>query len=164
MVIMARVIVMLFMFGVVVMICVVVMPLLRMILMRALGVAVLHRRDIEQVDHFGIRGQRGDAVRQPGGQLIADDEDDIGLLQRGRVGGAQVAVMRRLRGRDQQVRHPGPRHDLRDQRMYRRDIRGDIGRIRHSGKRQQGNGGGKAQAGHRKHLIIHVADRSDVTL
>ena len=43
--------------------------------------------------HRGVPGQRSDRIRHPGGQILADPEHQIRLLQGGRFGGPEVVFM-----------------------------------------------------------------------
>lgn len=96
--------------------------------------------DCEQFGDRGICGQCLNRIFELRGQVLADPEHHIGLLQRGRVGGAQVVAMRGRTGLHDQVRGADAVHHTRDQRMHRRDINRNARNIRHGCATEQHGG------------------------
>ena len=81
-------------------------------------------RRVGEPDHAGVPGERLHRAGERGLQRVADHEDDVGVLQRRRVGGAHGEGVRRRVAPDDQVRLADAGHHGAHQRMYRLD-RGD---------------------------------------
>ena len=79
---------------------------------------------VEQPDHARVLRQRIDRPGERGLHRVADQEDDVRILERRRVGGAHGEGVRRRGAPDDQVRLAHARHHRAHQRMHRLD-RGD---------------------------------------
>ncbi len=53
-----------------------------------------HTVRVQQTDHLRTVGQSANRILHPGGQIFADPDYEIGLLQGARFGGSQAVFMR----------------------------------------------------------------------
>ena len=92
----------------------------------------------DEFEDLRVARQRFDRFFQPGCQVMADPNHEIGLFQRGRLGRAHGMTMGRCARRQDQGGFADARHDARHQRMDGRDVDGDAGAVMgHGGGRQR---------------------------
>jgi len=95
---------------------------------------------IQKGGHRGVCCERVDGVFKPWRQIGANPEHKVSLLQSAGLRGAQTVLMGRSALLNDQVRCSDAIHDSGDQRVDRRDIYGDIWRLRHGCAAHQGRG------------------------
>jgi hypothetical protein len=89
--------------------------------------------DLQQTCQNRSRREGFKRLCQPWRQIGPDPKHKIGVLQGSGLRGAQTILMGSRARLDDQIRHANSLHDLRHQRMNRRDINGNLRPVRIGG-------------------------------
>jgi len=115
-----------------------------------------HPIGIQKRGHDSLRGQRFNGVFHPRGQVRPNPEHQIGILQRRRLRGAQIVLMRRCALLDHQIRGADTVHDAGNQGVNRRDINSHVRSVGKGRTTHQNRDGGQRNEfrGHLRPYVI----------